>query len=68
MRCALAYSVEVAKQTRQHNDANMLALGGRSPMMDDPVEIARVFLSTEFSGEERHARRIGEVMEIEKDN
>ena len=68
IRCAAAYSKEVAEQTRQHNNANVLALGGRSPMMDDPVEIAKVFLSTDFSGEERHARRVREIMEIEKHN
>jgi ribose 5-phosphate isomerase B len=66
IRCAAAYSKEVAEQTRQHNNANMLALGGRSPMMDDPVEIARTFLETDFSGEDRHARRVNQIMDIEK--
>ena len=68
VRCAAAYSTEVAKQTREHNDANVLALGGRTPMMDDPVDIARTFLETDFSGEPRHARRVQQIMDIEKKN
>lgn len=68
VRAGLAYSVESAKGARQHNNANVVAVGGRSPMMDDPVEIVRTFLSTEFSGEERHARRVQEMMDIEKRN
>lgn len=66
IRAALAYSKESAWQTRQHNDANVVAVGGRSPMMDDPVEIVRTFLETNFSGEERHARRVQQIMELEK--
>lgn len=68
VRCAVAYSEEVAEQTRQHNDANVLALAGRSTMIDDPVDIARRFLQTDFSGEPRHARRIQQMMDIEKTN
>ncbi len=68
VRAGLAYSVESAKGARQHNNANVVAVGGRSPMMDDPVEIVRTFLSTEFSGEERHANRVQEMMDIEKRN
>lgn len=68
VRAGLAYSVESAQHARQHNDANIVAVGGRSPMLDDPVEIVRTFLTTEFSGEERHARRVQEMMDIEKRN
>ena len=68
IRCGLAYSIETAKQTRQHNNANVLSVGGRSSMMDDPVEIAKTFLETDFSNDERHARRVKELMEIEKHN
>lgn len=66
IRAALAYSKESAQQTRQHNDANVVAVGGRSPMLDDPVEIIRTFLGTDFSGEERHQRRVKQIMELEK--
>lgn len=65
IRAALAYSKESAQQTRQHNDANVVAVGGRSPMLDDPVEIVRTFLETDFSGEERHQRRVEQIMELE---
>ena len=66
IRCGLAYSIDAAKCARQHNDANVVSVGGRSPMMDDPVEIVKTFLATDFSGEERHARRVKQIMEIEK--
>jgi ribose 5-phosphate isomerase B len=66
IRAALCYSKRAAELSRLHNDANVLALAGREKMMDDPVDIARTFLDTEFSGEERHARRVKEMMEIER--
>lgn len=66
IRAALGYSKESAQQTRQHNDANVVAVGGRSPMMDDPVEIVKMFLETDFSDEERHVRRVNQIMELEK--
>ena len=68
IRCGLAYSIEIARGARQHNNANVVAVGGRSKMMDDPVEIVKIFLETDFSGEERHVRRVKEIMEIEKHN
>ncbi len=68
IRCGLAYSIETARGARQHNNANVVAVGGRSKMMDDPVEIVKIFLETDFSGEERHVRRVKEIMEIEKHN
>ncbi|MBN1258164.1 RpiB/LacA/LacB family sugar-phosphate isomerase [Candidatus Peregrinibacteria bacterium] len=66
IRAALAYSVNAAKLARLHNDANVVATAGREGVMDDPVEIVKTFLATGFSGEERHARRVKEVMDIEK--
>ena len=67
-RCGLAYSIDAAKCARQHNNANVVAVGGRSPMMDDPVDIIHTFLTTDFSGEERHARRVEQIMDIERNN
>lgn len=64
-RCVLAFSKEVAQGAREHNDANIVAVAGRMKMMDDPVEIVRTFLETNFSNEERHARRVEQMMEIE---
>ena len=68
VRAALAYSKESAMQTRQHNNANVVATAGRSNVMDDPVDIVKTFLETDFSGEERHARRVQQIMDIEKRN
>ncbi|MBU0979507.1 MAG: ribose 5-phosphate isomerase B [Nanoarchaeota archaeon] len=58
IRAALAYSVETAKLSRTHNDANVLCLGARTMKFDMIKEIVKVWLETPFSGEERHARRI----------
>lgn len=68
IRAALAYSKQAAKMAREHNDANIVATAGREGTIDDPVEIVNTFLSTAFSGEERHARRVKQMMEIEKRN
>lgn len=58
IRAALADSVELAELARQHNNANCLSLGGRFVSTDEALAIALAFLSTPFSNEERHARRI----------
>lgn len=59
VRCALCTSLNQARMTRLHNDANMLALGASTVTTDQALEIVDMFLSTEFSGEERHVRRVG---------
>jgi len=61
IRCALCSDPLSAKLTRLHNDANMLALGAGivGPMLAE--EIADVFLETEFSGAQRHERRIRQI-------
>lgn len=56
-RCGLCTSVEMAKLTRQHNDANLLALGGRTTNLSTAIEIVSAFLNTEFEGG-RHQRRV----------
>ena len=58
IRCALCSDSLSAKMTRLHNDANMLALGAGIVGENLALEIVDTFLSTEFSGEERHSRRI----------
>ncbi len=67
-RCGLGYSIESAKGSREHNNANVIAVPGRMKIMDDPADIVRTFLMTDFSTEERHARRIKQMMEIEQRN
>lgn len=61
VRCALCTSTELAKMTRLHNDANMLALGASAVSEELAMEIVDTFLDTEFSNEERHQRRIDKI-------
>ncbi len=65
IRCALCGDVTSARLTREHNDANMLALGARIVGQEHALDIARAFLTTEFSGEERHRERIATISAIE---
>jgi ribose 5-phosphate isomerase B len=58
IRCALVHSPDTARLARQHNDANAAAIGARQHTIDEAVELARLFLDTPFSGDERHQRRI----------
>src|SRR5438105_8862174 len=57
VRCALCWSLESARLSRQHNDANLLSLGERLLAEDLALEIVRVWLKTEFEGG-RHAPRV----------
>lgn len=63
IRCALCADVFSAKMTRLHNDANMLAMGAGVVGELLAMEIVDTFLGTEFSGEERHARRVALIEE-----
>ncbi|KAA0022900.1 ribose-5-phosphate isomerase [Antrihabitans cavernicola] len=65
-RCALAWSVETAKLAREHNKAQLIGIGGRMHTLDEALAIVDAFLSTPFSGEERHQRRIDILSEYEK--
>ena len=58
VRCALCSDTLSAKMTRLHNDANMLAMGAGMIGANLALDIVETFLNTEFSGEERHQRRI----------
>jgi ribose 5-phosphate isomerase B len=65
IRCALCYEPYGAELARRHNDANVLALGGRFIGPDMALQIIRVFLDTPFDGG-RHARRVGQITELER--
>ena len=57
IRCGLCTSVEMARLTKQHNNANVLALGGRTTERELALEIVDTWLDTEFEGG-RHQRRV----------
>lgn len=63
VRCGLCTSVEMAKLTKQHNNANILALGGRTTAPDLALEITDAWLDTEFEGG-RHERRTNMLDEM----
>ena len=66
IRCALAWSEETAALGREHNDAQVVSVGGRMHSLEDMTRFVEVFLSTPFSGDERHARRIGQLASYEQ--
>jgi ribose 5-phosphate isomerase B len=66
IRAALAWTDQTAQLARQHNDANVLSLGARMYPDDEAIGFARVFVSTAFSGEPRHARRLAMIADYEK--
>jgi len=65
VRSALAWSAETAALARQHNDANVVSVGGRMHSLEDLTRYVEIFLATPFSGDERHARRIGMLADYE---
>lgn len=64
VRCALCHDDTTVKNSREHNDANMLALGARIVNRGAAVRLVRLFLSTEFAGG-RHERRVKKIMALE---
>ncbi len=61
IRAALVHDVFSAEATRLHNDANILCMGGRVVGAGLAIKIVDTFLNTDFSGDERHLRRIGKL-------
>ena len=58
VRAALAWSEQTAALGREHNDANVVAIGGRMHTVEESTKFVEIFLATPYSGEARHTRRI----------
>ena len=67
IRAALCYTTELAQLAREHNDAQVISIGGRMQSVEEAKEMVRVFLGTDFTGEERHQRRIDMVTRYERE-
>jgi ribose 5-phosphate isomerase B len=65
VRCALAWSEDTAKLGRQHNNANVVSVGGRMHTTEEATQLVEWFLETPFSGDPRHQRRIQELAAYE---
>ena len=65
VRAALAWSIETAKLAKQHNNANVVAIGGRMHSIDECKTILDAFIAEPFSNDERHIRRIDKISKFE---
>jgi len=66
VRAALAWSDETADLARRHNDANVISVGGRLHSLEEMTRFIGIFLATDFTEEERHARRIAMLADYER--
>lgn len=66
VRCALAWSTEMAQLAREHNDANIVSLGARMHDEATALSILETFLETAYSGEDRHSKRIAMMSDYER--
>jgi len=65
VRAAACYSVEVARNSREHNDANVLSLGSKTITSEQMREIVRAWLGTEIT-EDRHRKRVAKIDAVER--
>lgn len=65
VRAALAWNTDIAKLAREHNDANVVAVGARMHTEAEALNIVLAFLATDFSGDARHQRRINQIATYE---
>lgn len=65
VRAAYAAGVDLARLARQHNDAQVISLGGRFTSVTDGIAIVEAFLAEPFSGDERHRRRLAMIADFE---
>ena len=66
IRAALVWNQSTAELARQHNDANVIAIGARQHSFDEVVSLIDTFIATPFSDEERHVRRIAQIRAFEE--
>lgn len=66
VRAALAWSIETAKLGKEHNNANVIAIGGRMHSIEECKTIIDAFIATPFSNDERHVRRINLISKYEE--
>ena len=64
-RAALAWSVETSKLAKEHNNANIVGIGGRMHSIEECTAIIDAFIETPFSNDERHIRRINKISTYE---
>lgn len=68
VRAALGYSIDSVVSSRKDDDTNILCLPGRSFTDEEVIAMVEAWLETEFSGAERHKRRLDKITKIEEDN
>ncbi|MBO9706083.1 MULTISPECIES: ribose-5-phosphate isomerase [Arthrobacter] len=66
VRAALAWNDSTARLAREHNDANVVAVGGRQHSVEEAAALIDAFLTEPFSNDERHVRRIGKIAHYEE--
>ncbi len=66
VRAALVWNEEIAALAREHNNANVISVGGRMHTLEEMTRFIGVFLTTAYTGEERHTRRINMLTDYEK--
>ncbi len=66
VRAALAWNLSTARLARDHNDANVVAVGGRQHSVEEATTIIEAFLTEPFSQDERHIRRISKIAAYER--
>ncbi|GAA1990450.1 ribose-5-phosphate isomerase [Microbacterium pumilum] len=67
VRAALVWSIATAELAREHNDANVIAIGARQHTFEEATTFIDRFVATPFSNEERHVRRIAQIAAFEDD-
>jgi ribose 5-phosphate isomerase B len=66
IRAALAWNESTARLAREHNDANVIAVGARQHTQDEVLTLIEYFVAEPFSNDERHVRRIGKIATYEQ--